>query len=66
MVDKDVLHPSNKVVLITMIILNSSPPSLINTVFFYVLNPYLFLSNYVIIVGIEKNNNCLCYGIYAN
>lgn len=30
------------------------PPSLINTVFFYVLNPYLFLSNYVIIVGNAK------------
>lgn len=44
-----------------MIILNSSPPSLINTVFFYVLNPYLFLSNYVIIVGIEKKKSMLWY-----
>lgn len=37
------------------------PPSLINTVFFYVLNPYLFLSNYVIIVGIEKKKSMLWY-----
>lgn len=43
---------SNKDVLITM-----TPPPLPKSYkysIFYVLNPYLFLSNYVIIVGIEK------------